>query len=337
MRVVEISFHSPHPCPLPKGARELLFPSRCLEAALGMGPVLVCLGEFVSAREHLQQGLALYDPEQHNPFVTQAATDPRVSGVAFAASTLWHLGYPDQALEMSQEALSGAEELSHAFSLAWALNTTAVIHKVRREGASAQKQAEAEIAISTERGFPQWIGMGTIHRGWALAEQGQADEGIALIRAGLAGYRATGAKLTQTDFLRELAESYGKVGQADKGLTVLAEALEAIDTTGERVSEAEVYRLKGELLQHAEGRTRKTGAEVQREVEECFQKAVDVARRQKAKSYELRAATSLARLWQTQGKQSEARKLLASVYNWFTEGFDTADLKDAKALLDRLS
>jgi len=235
---------------------------------------------------------------------------------------------------MSQEALSRAEELSHPFSLAWALNTTAISHEARREGALAQKQAEAEIAISTERGFPQWIGMGTIHRGWALAEQGQGEAGIPLIRASLAGYRATGARLQQTDFLRELAESYGKAGQADEGLTVLAEALEAIDATGERLCEAEVYRLKGELtLEKFKSRKSK----VEGEAEGCFQKAIDVARHQQAKSWELRAATSLARLWQGQGKQTEAHDLLAPVYDWFTEGFDTKDLQDAKTLLEELS
>ena len=318
-------------------AQDAQNPTLLMAARLGMGTILVLLREFVSALEHLQQGLALYDPEQHNPFAAQAATDPRVSGVAFATSTLWYLGYPDQALEMSQEALSSAEELSHAFSLAWALNTTAISHKFRREGALAQKQAEAEIAISTERGFPQWIGMGTIHRGWALAEQGQGEAGIPLIRAGLAGYRATGARLQQTDFLRELAESYGKAGQPDEGLSVLAEALEAINTTGEYLCEAEVYRLKGELTLEqfkVQGSKSKVSAP---EAEACFQKALDVARQQQAKSWELRAATSLARLWQQQGKTTEAHDLLAPVYNWFTEGFDTKDLQDAKTLLEELS
>ena len=165
-------------------------------------------------------------------------------------------------------------------------------------------------------------------RGWALAEQGQIEEGITHMRRGLAAWRATGAELVQPYFLTLLAEAYGKGERAEDGLAVLAEALEAVHHTGECWWEAELYRLKGELLQAAGSGN---------EAEACFHQAFDVARRQQAKSLELRAAISLSRLWQPQGKPDAARHLLAESYGWFTEGFDTADLREAKALLEELS
>ena len=167
--------------------------------------------------------------------------------LSYAAWVLWFLGYPDQALKRSQEALALAAGLSHPFSLAFALGFAAVLHQLRREEQAAQERAEAVIALSTEQGFPFWLALGTILRGWALAEQGQGEEGIAQIRQGLAAYRATGAEIVRPYFLALLAEAYGKVGQAEEGLSVLAEALALVDKTGERFYEAELYRLKGEL------------------------------------------------------------------------------------------
>ena len=167
-------------------------------------------------------------------------------------------------------------------------------------------------------------------RGWALTAQGEGAEGIAQMRQGLVAYRATGAELHRPYFLSLLAEAYGKVGQPEEGLTVLVEALATVDNTGERNWEAELHRRKGELLLMQQGQ--KVG-----EAEECFRKALDTARRQQAKSLELRAAMSLSRLWQQQGKQEEARQMLAEIYGWFTEGFDTADLQEAKALLEELA
>jgi predicted ATPase len=214
------------------------------------------------------------------------------------------------------------------------------------------------ITLCGEQGFPFWLAWGTIIRGWALAEQSQGEEGIAQMRQGLAAWRATGAELQRPYYLALLAEAYGKIGQAEEGLSALAEALAVVHKTGERWYEAESYRLKGELSLKSrqvkasqdksktsrrqvedESKTSQDKAEVrspESEAEECFWKAVEIARRQQAKSLELRAVMSLARLWQSQGKKEEARQILAETYGWFTEGFDTADLKDAKALLEEL-
>jgi predicted ATPase len=213
--------------------------------------------------------------------------------------------------------------------LAWALGTTAEIYQFRREVRRTREQAEALLTLSTERGFTFWEALATVFRGWALAEQGQGVEGIAQIRQGLVAWQAMGEALLQPRGRTLLAEIYGKVGQPEAGLTVLAEGLAEMHNTGLCYYEAELYRLRGVLLLQAAG----SGDEA----EPCFHQALDVARRQQAKSLELRAAMSLARLWQRQGKHAEAHELLAPVYGWFTEGFDTADLREAKGLLDALS
>jgi predicted ATPase len=205
-----------------------------------------------------------------------------------------------------------------------------VLHQFRRERPLTLELAERAMRVSTEQGFASWLALGTILRGWALAQQGQGEEGIAQMRQGLAAYLATGAELGRPRQLAMLAEAYGRVGQTAEGLAILAEALTAVYNTGERSYEAELYRLKGELLLAR-------SAAKQAEADACFRQALDVARRQQAKSWELRAAMSLSRLWQQQGKRIEARQLLAPVYGWFTEGFDTADLQEAKALVAELS
>ena len=244
---------------------------------------------------------------------------------------LWTLGYPDQAVTQSHEALSLARELAHPFSVAFAQCFAAWVHQHRREGQATQDWAEAAITLSTEHGFANWLAWGTIVWGWALAQQGQGEEGIASMRHGMSRLQAAGAELQRSHFLFLLVDAYGKVGRAEEGLVLLAEALAWVDKTGERWWEAELCRLKGELTLQVEGQS------LESEAEACFQHAIEIAQQQAAKSWELRAAISLARLWQQQGKRTEARDLLALVYEWFTEGFDTADLKDAKSLLDQLS
>jgi predicted ATPase len=186
--------------------------------------------------------------------------------------------------------------------------------------------------LAAEHGFVHWWALGTILQGWARAMQDQSEEGMAQLRQGLAAWQATGARGAGPYYLAMLAEVYGQGGQAEEGLRVLAEALALVNAGGECRHEAELYRLKGELLLHAECGVRNAALTA----EECFQQALDIARRQQAKSWELRAAMSLSRLWQRQGRQEEARQLLAEVYDWFTEGFDTADLQEAKALLEEL-
>jgi predicted ATPase len=239
------------------------------------------------------------------------------------------LGYPDQARQWQEAALTQAQELRHAYTLAQALLFSTILHQWGREATMAQEQAEALGALCTEHGFAQYLAWSTILRGAAVAAQGSWAEGLAQMREGLVAYRATGARSLGHWFHALLAEACGRAGQVETGLRSLEEALEALQTTEDRCYEAEVYRLKGELLLQQ-------SAARQGEAEEHVQQALTVARRQEAKSLELRAATSLARLWQQQGKQAEAHALLAPVYGWFAEGFDTADLLEAKALLAEL-
>ena len=222
-----------------------------------------------------------------------------------------------------------AHALAHPFTLAEALRFSAQLHAYCREWQTAQTYAEALLALATEHRFARYTAMGAVFRGWALATQGLGVEGIAQMHQGLAALRATGAVVGSSVYLAWLAEAYGQIGQVDKGLHLLAEALTMVDTNGGGNHEAELHRLHGELL-------RRQAVPEAQTAEVCFQRALDVARRQQAKSLELPAAMSLARLWQQQDKRAAARALLAPIYGWFTEGFDTADLQDAKVLLDEL-
>jgi predicted ATPase len=240
------------------------------------------------------------------------------------------LGYPDRALRSVHEALKLAQKLAHPFSQAYALVHTAILHHFRREAKAVRERTEALIALSTEHGFPHWLAYGTILRGWALAVQGEGAEGIAQMRRSLSTYRATGSGLHRPYFLTLLADAHGKVGRIEEGIVVLNEALDTVSKTEERHWEAEHNRCKGELLLMQQG-------EEVGEAEECFRQALEIGRRQQAKSLELRAAMSLSRLWQQQEKKEEAHRLLADIYGWFTEGFDTADLKEAKVLLEELA
>lgn len=314
-------------------------PALLVLAHQALGVALWSLAELVSAREHLGRGPTLYDPQQHRFYTLLYGEDPGVICPSFATWVLWLLGYPDQALERSCEALTLAEELSHPLSLALALNFAAWLHQLRGERQAVQERVERAIPLTSEHGLAFWLAQGTIVGGWTLVEQGQGEAGIAQMRQGLAAYRATGANVTVTYFLALLAEAYRKMGQAEEGLSVLTEALTAVDRTGERMYEAELYRLKGELTL-AQSSVQSLASSVrnpQSEAEACFHKAIEIARRRQAKSLELRAATSLARLWQQQGKKAEAHELLSEIYNWFTEGFDTKDLQEAKGLLEELA
>jgi TOMM system kinase/cyclase fusion protein len=294
-----------------------------------LGATLFHQGAFASAHTHFAQGIPLYDSQQHRAAAFLYGDDAGVICHSFSASTLWYLGYPDQGLVRSQEAVILAQQIAHPFTLGFTLCWAAQFHQFRREVRFTQERAEVTIILAEEQGFPFWRAFGSILRGWALVHQGQAQEGIEQIHQGMVDYHATGAELGQTHDLAILAEAHGTLGEPEAGLTRLTEALTLADTTGERWYEPELYRLKGELLLQQ-------NSDNQAEAETCFQHALDIARTQQAKSWELRAATSLARLWQQQGKTQEAHDLLAPVYHWFTEGFDTADLQDAKALLDEL-
>jgi predicted ATPase len=310
-------------------ARQLQDPGLFVVAHRAQGNASFWRGEFDLAHAHAQQALARYDPQQMRDHAVRYGQDSGVFCRLFDAVTLWLLGYPDQARQWSEAALTHAQGLRHAYTLMQALCFSALLHLLRREAAVAQERAEAQRALCTEHGFAPYLAWGTIEWGAALAAQGAWAEGLAQMRAGLAAYRARG-RVPWLLFLGLLAEACGRAGRVEEGLRALDEAREAMQTTEERMYEAEVYRLRGELL-----RQRPTAQ--QGEAEGSLQQALTVARRQQAKSLELRAAMSLSRLWQRQGKHTEARQLLAEIYGWFTEGFDTADLQEAKALLEELS
>jgi predicted ATPase len=325
-------------------------PALLVEAHTALGSTLFFLGEFAPARAHEEQAAAFYDPQQHHSLASlYGGTDPGVICLSYAAWALCFLGYPDQALKRAHDTLTLAQGLAHPFSMGMALNHAAWLHQHRREGQLTQERAEAAIVLANEQGFPYWVAEGTILRGWALAEQGRGEEGIVQVRQGLAAYRATGAELAWTNWLALLAGAYWKVGQAEEGLSVLAEALIAVDKSGERFYEAELYRLKGELtLQKFQVSSSKfqvppspqpltPNPQAEAEAQACFHKAIEIAHRQQAKLLELRAVTSLSRLWQQQGKREDARQMLAEIYNWFTEGFGTKDLQEAQALLQELA
>ncbi len=226
-------------------------------AHMALGGTLYWLGEFTSAQPHLEQALALYEPQPHPRFHTVLA-DPRVQCLYYTSVILWHLGYADQALKRSQEAVALAAGLSRLFSLAQALGFAAQFHAFRREWRLAQEQAEAVITLSTEQGFPFWLAQGTVVRGEALAEQGQVGEGLAQMQQGLAAFRAMGAELVRISHLPQLAAAYAKAGQVEEGSRVAAEALACVDKTGERFGETELYRLKGELTLQLKVTSRKS-------------------------------------------------------------------------------
>jgi class 3 adenylate cyclase/predicted ATPase len=295
-----------------------------------LGTTLFYLGPVTAALTHFAQGMALHDPQRHRAAAFLYGEDAGVICHSFAARTLWYLGYPDQGLARVDEALALAQQSAHPFSLGLALCWAAVFHRFRLEVPAALEHAAASIRLTTEQGFLQWRALGSLLHGWALVHQGQAQEGIEQLHQGLIDFRATGAEIWRPYWLMLLAEAQGVLGEPEAGLTALTEALTVVDTTGGRWCEAELYRLKGTLLLQQ-------SSDHHLEAEACFHHALAIARNQQAKSFELRAATSLARLWQQQGKRQEAHDLLAPVYGWFTEGFDTVDLQDAKALLDELA
>jgi class 3 adenylate cyclase/predicted ATPase len=303
-------------------------PPRLMEAHRMVGVTLFVQGAFAPALANLEQALALATPQQSlSPRVLQ---DPAVGCRCQVASILWCLGYPDQALTHIHEALALSQQLAHPYNVMFSHSYAASVYLLRREAQAVHMHADVCHALATEQSASFWAAWATMYRGWALAMQGQEDEGAAQIQQGLAAFRALGAETTVSRWLALLAEVYGNMEQAEAGLTAVAEAFAHVDKTGERYYEAELHRLKGKLLllQSLDNLP---------EAESCFHQAIAIARSQQAKSWELRAATSLSRLWQQQGKRAEARQLLAEIYGWFTEGFDTADLQDAKALLNELS
>ena len=301
-----------------------------LEAHVALGGGRFFLGQFDAALVHLRQGMAGEDVPA--PPTARVVHHPRISCHVFASWVLWSLGYPDQALVYGQEALTQAQRLSNPYILMWCQSLVANLHVLRGEAAAARQLAEASVALATTLEVPFWGARSTFMRGIALTRQGCTAEGLEHMQKGWAAIQTTGVRLNRVYFLARLAEALLHAGQPDTGLTMLAEALAFIHTSGERWWEAACYRLRGELLLKAPCRTPHAALTA----EECFQQALNIARCQHARSLELGAAISLSRLWQQQGKRTQAQALLAPVYGWFTEGLDTADLREARALLDEL-
>ena len=291
------------------------------------------LGEFAAARAHLEQGLALFDPSHRSFYADQSLQDARVMLLGFLSQTLFCLGYPDQARGRWEEALMEARQLNQAYTLTVALGIACALEIAidmacvggRNPQSAVQPIADELVSLSTDQEFPMLCAMGTLYRGWCLAAAGQEGEGFALLDRGLDAYRAAGTSLWTPFFLSIMADAHLRARQPEQGMKYLDEATRVIDDTQERWVEAEVHRLRGELT---------AGLGDQVEAEACFRRALLTAERQDAKLWKLRAATGLARLWRNRGRSDEARDLLTPIYNWFTEGFTTPDLQEARALID---
>jgi len=330
-------------------AQAVQVPALMVGAHQALGGVLLWRGQFTAAHAHLEKGIIFYRSEQRYP---RGILHPGVVSFCYAGIALWSLGYPDQALARCYEGLTLAHEIDQPFSLAFAVQWTATLHFFRGEIQQAREYLERLDAISVDWAFPFWETVGVLLRGRVHVVQGHIEEGIALIRQGITTYQASGVVMLYPASLATLAEAYGKGGKPEEGLQMLPEALTVTSNTGQHHCEAELYRLKGELLlmqeskgQDSKGKNQKSKIKTnsrhsalasQGEAEECFLKAIGISQKQQAKSLELRASTSLARLWQQQGKRHEAHSMLSDIYGWFTEGFDTKDLQEAKALLDEL-
>jgi len=314
-----------------------------VEAHAVMGVTVFHQGEIQTVLTHLQQSADLYDREQHRSHAAVYGQDPWVASRSYSGLALWLLGYPQQAVQRTSEALRYAQEIEHPFSHAFALHDLTLIYQFQRNLAAVQQHAEALLTLAREQKFPTWeIAARTLHA-WVLVEQGQSEAGATILRWGIDARLAVGMTLRMPYQQARLAEACGKNNHPEEGLVLMERALATVASTRERWWEADLYRLKGELtLQEADQKSkipklRSQILEPRSEAEACFLKAIDIARQQQAKSLELRATMSLARLWQQQGKRHEAHSLLSEIYHWFTEGFDTKDLQEAKALLEELA
>jgi predicted ATPase len=291
------------------------------------GRTLMAAGRFATSRSHLEAGLALYDPILHSSFVDHAAQRPDVHAQAELGIVLFCLGYPDQALACSNAAIGEARRLAHPPTLALSLALSTILLSLVEDNAGLAERTNQLIAVTTEQGFPRWRAMGTINRGWLQVKEGNVVEGISLLRSGSDAYRATGAGTWIPHYIGFIAAASEIAGQIEEADTLWDDALQIVGRTGERWIVAELNRHKGQLLQqqgHSEA------------AEALYCKALSIAQEQEAKLWELRAVISLARLHRDQGRSSEARDLLGPVYGWFTEGFNTTDLREAKRLLDEL-
>ncbi len=310
-------------------AQELRDPALILQSHQALAVTTLCLGEPAATCLHMEQGAALHDPARHQSLTSIYGQDPGVACRAFGAVALWLLGYPERAVRVSREAVQLSYQLAQPSSQALALHFAAILRQCRREGQEALRLAEQATAIATEQGFSFWHAGGTIMRGWALAVSGSVTEGVGLLREGLAAWQATGSVTYQTYYLALLAEALGQQGRWEEARQALDEALALAQRTSEGLYEAELHRLQGECLLRL--------GEMPGVVEDCLREALTVAQRQGAKSLELRAALSLARLLRQQGRGAQGRQILAAVHGGFTEGHDSLDLQEADTLLGELA
>jgi predicted ATPase len=300
-----------------------------LAAALfGLGCVAFHVAKLTSARDNFEKAVHLYDPSPRAPRVLPAGVDLGVFGKSYLSHVVWYLGYPDRAVEWGWAAAADAAESSHFFSKALAAAYAAMLMQFLGDASAAKQQADVAITLCAEHRFPYYLAWARVIRGWALAKEGCEDKGIMEMREGLAALRATDAGLRRPYYLGILAETLGAAGQVEEASDLVASARAVAAEHGEQVFSAELHRIEGDLL------ARRSRSEAS---ESSFSQALAIARSQKARSTELRAATGLARLWHDQGRAGEARDLLTPVYGWFSEGFDWPDLRDAKALLHELA
>src|SRR5271165_3926602 len=294
------------------------------------GVSLMTTGDIAGSLPHYNRALALYNPAEHRSLATHFSIDAAVAGLCFRSWSFWLRGYPDAALADAEDGLRNARELGQAATLMWALFYVFLPHIWCGKYAGARMQADELVVLANEKGTSFWKANGIRAQGYLLAETGSAADAISMIRTSLDAWRSTGSTLRVPTDLSYLASAYLKVGQFDNAERCIREAMDAVESTDERWYEAEVNRIAGELALNSPDRdTAKS--------ERYFERALAVAHEQQAKSWELRAAMSLARLWRSQGKPQQARELLTPIYGWFTEGFCTRDLEEAKALLDKLS
>jgi class 3 adenylate cyclase/predicted ATPase len=304
-----------------------------VEAHHALGVTLTGLADFAPGLEHLDYVIGHHDSAQNASMAF--GQDPKVVCLSQAAFTLWINGYPDQAVKRNEEAITLAKKLSHPYSLAAALSFGSMVPQFRQDAQGTAELADAAAKLSAEQDFAYWMIWSSVMRGWVMTQRGQIENGIAQMAEGAATFRATGAEVMAPYFLGLLAEGHGKGGQYGEGLRVLDEALAVVNRSRECWWEAELYRLKGEFTRSRTG-VREPASELEKSAAEYFEQALNTASRLNAKSLELRAAMSLSRLWKEQEKKADAQRILAETYSWFKEGFDTPDLKDAKALLDEL-
>jgi len=306
-----------------------------LEANYALGSNLFHIAQFADSVTKFNAGFSYYDRSSHQSQVAIYGYDKGVACLGITSHCLWYLGLSDQALDYSLKALGLAHDLSHPFSLALAMNVSGFLYMLRQEVTEALEQAQALIMLSTEHEFPAFVALGKIIWGWAVSQMGNLEEGLISMREGAEAWLATGSQVARLNHLVSLAEVCQKLGRFEEGLNWLSEGLEIVNRTGESYLEAEIYRIKGELLK-AEINV-KNSRNGDGEVERCFIYAIEVARNQGAKSLELRSVMSLCRFWSEQGKIEQSRQMLAEIYAWFTEGLDTIDLQAAKILLKELS